>query len=154
MVLEAVRIELRPSLAIALWLGGAHLLALSGIWLAPLGWPIAAAGSLAIGMSLLMTLRRHALRTAPDAIVALELHDAASACVRSRDGGVIEGRVAGSSFVSPSFTIVNLRPEAAGRLRTVLVTPDCVDGEAFRRLRVRLRWDRTGARDASAADQP
>ena len=45
-----------------------------------------------------------------------------------------------SSFVSPSLTVLNLRVAGAARPRHLVILPDNVEKETFRRLRVLLRW--------------
>jgi toxin CptA len=50
------------------------------------------------------------------------------------------GMVGGGSFVAPWLTIVRWRPQGAYSDRTLLILPDMVDPEEFRRLRVLLRW--------------
>lgn len=52
----------------------------------------------------------------------------------------IEGRIVAGSFVAPWLTIVRWRPRGARFARTLPVLPDAVDAEAFRALRVVLRW--------------
>jgi len=50
------------------------------------------------------------------------------------------GLVRAGSFVAPWLTILRWRPEGARFDRTILILPDMIDREAFRRLRVLLRW--------------
>jgi hypothetical protein len=52
----------------------------------------------------------------------------------------IEGRIVAGSFVAPWLTIVRWRPGDARLTRTLPVLPDAIDAEAFRALRVILRW--------------
>jgi toxin CptA len=52
----------------------------------------------------------------------------------------IEGRIVAGSFVAPWLTIVHWRPQGARFTRTLAVLPDAIDAEAFRALRVILRW--------------
>jgi len=55
-------------------------------------------------------------------------------------GAPVAGRLAAGSFVAPWLTVVRWRPDGARFTRTVMVPPDAVDPDAFRRLRVLLRW--------------
>jgi len=52
----------------------------------------------------------------------------------------IEGRIVAGSFVAPWLTIVHWKPRDARFTRTLAVLPDAIDPEAFRALRVILRW--------------
>lgn len=56
------------------------------------------------------------------------------------DGAWAAGSVRAGSFVAPWLTIVIWRPEGARLDRAVLVLPDMLPKEDFRRLRVWLRW--------------
>ena len=50
------------------------------------------------------------------------------------------GAIADGCFVAPWLTIVRWRPAGAWIDRTIVVLPDMVSAEDFRRLRVLLRW--------------
>ena len=52
----------------------------------------------------------------------------------------IEGHIVAGSFVASWLTIVHWRPSDSRFTRTLAVLPDAIDGEAFRALRVILRW--------------
>jgi toxin CptA len=150
---DRLRIALGPSVSLAVWLGGAHVVGLAGFWLAPLTWPVSAGASAMIALSLVVSLRRHAFRSSPGAIIELEVDEQCLAAAQLRDGRWLECEVDASSFVSPMLTIVNLRPRLRGGMRAVLVAPDCVQLEAFRRLRVWLRWRCSGRRQLPLDDQ-
>ena len=49
--------------------------------------------------------------------------------------------VVDGSFVAPWLTIVRSRPKGAWFDRTLVVLPDMLDADAFRELRLRLRWE-------------
>ena len=61
-----------------------------------------------------------------------------------RAGGVsidgVRGRLRDGSFVAPWLAAVRWRPEGAWLDRSLLVAPDMLDAESFRRLRVLLRF--------------
>jgi hypothetical protein len=52
----------------------------------------------------------------------------------------IEGSIVAGSFVAPWLTIVHWKPRGARFTHTLAVLPDAIDAEAFRALRVILRW--------------
>lgn len=54
--------------------------------------------------------------------------------------GGVSGRLRPGSFVAPWLTVVRWRPLGAWLDRTVLVVPDMLAPDDFRRLRVLLRW--------------
>lgn len=57
-----------------------------------------------------------------------------------REGENVRATVLGTSYVSASLTVLNLRIIGRRLVEHVLVVPDNVDPEAFRQLRVLLRW--------------
>jgi toxin CptA len=142
---DRLRFALIRSVTLFAWLVAGHLVGLTGLWSAPMPWLLKAVGGAGILVSLVLSVRRHALRSASDAIVELELREDCSASVLRRDGAREEFSVDGSSYVSPVLTIVTLRPRTRGRMRAVLIAPDCVQQESFRRARVWLRWRCAGS---------
>ena len=135
-----VRVELRPSRYIAVALTAAHSIATVTVLL--LDVPVAAKLVLAIAIiaSLAQALWRHAFLRSRSALTALELSENDCAAVQSRDGRWHEARVLGSTYVSPMLSVINLRVPARFLACHFVVTRDNSDTEAFRRLRVRLRW--------------
>jgi toxin CptA len=139
-VAERPFLLLGPSRLLASALGGAHALAAAALWLTPLPFAWRLAGSLGLAGHLAWSLRRHAWRTAARSVVELELRDDCSILARPRAGGWVDYQLDGGSFVSPLLTVLRLRPEARRLVCSVLITPDSLDPDSFRRLRVWLRW--------------
>jgi hypothetical protein len=133
-----LRLDLRPSrrligaLALAHGLAAAATIGLEG-WPRYLLWAL-------IVVSLGRSLAQALLHGAHQA-VAVEVHEDGRASWRSRDGEWEEGRLGESQFVSVVFVIVEFR-DARGRARRMVVMPDSLPPEDFRRLRVWLRWRR------------
>jgi toxin CptA len=73
-------------------------------------------------------------------VLELEVGEGGQASLRERDGSWHDARVVGSSFVAPWLTVVNLRLAGLRHTRHVVILPDSVALEDFRRLRVLLRW--------------
>lgn len=139
------RIAILPSVRLAIALCAAHIAAAGLIWLVPIPGPGQAAFTLAVALSLVFFLARDAGLHAPQAIVALEIRDGAIS-FQTRAGDRVDCELLGSSYVSPSLTIVSLRPHGGRRARRVILVPDNVDQRDFRRLRVWLRWKHGGGR--------
>jgi toxin CptA len=83
-----------------------------------------------------------ALQRSRSAIIELEAGEGGRISCRTRAGEWREGQVLASSFITPWLTVLNLRAAGTARTRRLLIVPDNVEQEAFRRLRVVLRWSR------------
>lgn len=84
--------------------------------------------------------RRQACQEGPGAIRLLSVDLAGRVQAVGADGRPQPGCLAGGCFVAPWLTVVRWRPEGARFSRALVLAPDAVDAEAFRRLRVLLRW--------------
>ena len=99
-------------------------------------------------------LLRHALLLTPHAIVAGRLAGSAEATLERRDGRAIEADILGTTYVTPLLTVLNVRERSARAVRHIVLVPDNIDAEAFRRLRVLLRWSRDRSATKSQAREP
>ena len=86
--------------------------------------------------------RRHAMLTAPDAIVRLSLNPESGLEMERRDGQTRLVTVREDSFVAAWLTVLNLRSVEGRQCHTLLLLADNVDPAAFRQLRVWLKWGR------------
>ncbi len=138
--MDTLTIAVGPSRRLAGLLVGMHGFAAAMLWLVPLPhWFAALLMPVFLG-SAWHTLRRDGFRTLPRSLMALRL-DADCRCeFQTRAGAWHEAALLGSSFVAPYLTVLNLKP-AGGRLaKHLVIFPDAVDAEDFRRLRVWLKW--------------
>ena len=148
----ALRIALDASRMLACALACAHVLAAAAVLASvPLQWALAACAALAA--SACWTIRRHALLRSPGAVTALELRAECECRTTRRDGRSAQCRILGSSYVSLGLIVLHLG-EPGRRDRRITLLPDAMGAERFRRLRVRLRWCRSGAAAAAADDPP
>ena len=135
-----LRIPIAASWSLAVLLVIVHLTAgVCVIAFVPAWWAVAMLTA-ALCASLVFHLRREALRLSDDAVIEVTLREHGRCELLTRGAAVLEGTVAGSSFISVWFTVVNVRLDDSGRLRAVLVMPDCAEAEERRRLRVWLRY--------------
>lgn len=157
-------VHLKPSLRLAAILCMAHFAAIGLLW--PLSLPVAAklAGSAMLAASLVLYLRHHIARRAPESILGFKLTEDMSCILVTKEGNTA-CRILGSSFVAPYLTVLELKPlhllpegnkdtSAAATAgwrnwwknrrklfpRSLVILPDAIDAEAFRQLRVLLRW--------------
>ena len=140
-----LRIAIGPSRILAAALAIAHLAAL-GVTLVV---TLPAWASLLIAATIMAScassILRLALQRSSNAIVELEAGEGARVSCRTRDSQWREGQALSSSFISPWLTVLNLRVAGAARARHLVILPDNVETEAFRRLRVLLRWSPEGS---------
>lgn len=83
---------------------------------------------------------RQALRRGPRAVTRLQFRNREQLEIGRRDGSWQSGRILGSSTAGTFLTVLNIRVEQQRWPVHVVVAGDSLDGEAFRRLRVWLRW--------------
>lgn len=114
----------------------AHGLALAAAWVGLSGW-----GRYLAGIVILLSLA-HALLRARWQALSLELHDDGRALWRNREGSWHEGRLGRANFASAALVVLDLECKARGR-KWVVLMPDSMPSEDFRRLRVQLRWRRS-----------
>ena len=112
----------------------AHLLALMLLWGLPLN------GLLKLGLSVLLFASWFVLRKrlAQTHIVALRVNIKGEFSVQQRGGEWLVASVLVSSFVMPWLTILQLK--IADKREYLVLLPDALDADDFRRLRVWLRW--------------
>lgn len=90
--------------------------------------------------SALHTLRKHVWRTSPVAVAGMHLGQDCTITLRLRNGSEVAGRALAGSVVSPFLTVLSVRAEGSRWPMHAVILPDAVNKEAFRKLRVRLRW--------------
>jgi toxin CptA len=91
--------------------------------------------------SLAWYLRRDAWLSMPTSCVALRVEGDHVVLV-TRDGKELAGQVQRDSLVSAAVLVLNVLPQGARFARSVVIFPDAIAAEAFRELRVILRWGR------------
>lgn len=76
----------------------------------------------------------------PWSFTGLALNTKGELLVTRKDGLDSTASVLPSSFVAAYLTVLNLKISGSRWRRNMLLTPDRVDGDVFRQLRVWLRW--------------
>jgi toxin CptA len=87
----------------------------------------------------------------PGSLVGLELNSKGELHVQRQDGKKQSVTVLADSVVLPYLTILNLKMDGRRWHRHMLITPDRVESNAFRQLRVWLRWGRQTVSDGETA---
>lgn len=130
-----LRLELRRSRRLALCLAAAHAGALACIPLLPLGWLPGALLAALILLSLARSYPLHVLMRGERAVVALVWLREGDWHLIERGGREQACRLRADSYVHPALTVLNFAGE---RRCSIVLLPDSLDPEDFRRLRVRL----------------
>ena len=105
---------------IAMWLkaGGAAVVAANG---ARVAWKVA-------------------LLRSSGSVATIEISAGDAMTIGTRRGEWIEVDVCGDTYVLWFLTVLNVRRRDNGRRVSIVIFPDAVDAEEFRKLRVWLRW--------------
>ena len=85
-------------------------------------------------------LLRDALRLLPWSVTALQLAGDGTLRYRTRDGRWRGARLLGDSCVTAWLTVLVLVPAGSRFARGVVLLPDSLGREDYRRLRIQLRW--------------
>ena len=130
---------IHASHAAGAWIAVAALATLVLVALAPLALAVRIMAITWLACAALEAIHSRALLRGPRAARHLRI---AAGRVEMEDGNgqARTGTLRPGSFVAPWLTIVRWRPEGAWCDRTVPLLPGMVDAEAFRRLRVVLRF--------------
>lgn len=138
-----VRVVLSPSTS-ALALIASLALATCGV-VASLPIEVAASGLalLAVGVWAIDRVLVVALRRGPRAVRSLELRGDLTVVVVTGDGRVCAGRVHRDSYVGARLSTLVWRPYGRWRVRAILLLPDMLPADDFRRLRLLLRYGRS-----------
>lgn len=94
----------------------------------------------ALIVSLVYELRATALGLSANALIALRIAPDNVFSAQMRSGEWRDYEVLGSTYVTSALTVLMLRAAGARRVRSVVLMPDSMAADDFRRLRTWLRW--------------
>jgi hypothetical protein len=138
----AVSVELGASKIAGVGIGALALATLAVVYALPLAAWQQSAATVAIAGWALGAFRIVALRRGAWAVTGLTLAHDRNVVLRMGDGRLVAGHVRASTYVGALLTSVAWRADGARWSRAVLVLPDMLPAEDFRRLRVLLRYAR------------
>jgi toxin CptA len=133
-------IHRKPSYRLATILGLAHCIAGGLLWPLDLSLNIKLIVVFILMMSAIYYLRQDAFLVATNSVIAFELSNTMRCTIISRSGQSIICCILSSTYVTSYLTVLNVKPEGKFFTRSILILPDGIDTEAFRQLRVWLRW--------------
>ncbi|MGH8710945.1 MAG: protein YgfX [Burkholderiales bacterium] len=135
-----LNIRLKPSGYLTLLLSAAHIIAIGLVLALPLPIGLKLVTTLVFCVSLVFYLKRNARLAAPNSIIALEMMEDCACAIETRSGKRLDCILLPTSYVSASLTILNLKADGEMLARHVVILPDSINPEDFRKLRVLLRW--------------
>lgn len=144
---KPLAVDLRPSRLLAAMLGAAGLAALALLLWLPLAGGMQAAAAVVLCAAVAYAIVHDAWRRLPWSVTALQLTADGSLRCLTRDGRWRDARVLGSSCVTASLTVLNLRLSGRRLPCSAVLLPDSLDAEDYRKLRVWLRWGRRDHQD-------
>lgn len=150
---ESVVVELAPSRSAGVAIGALGAATIGVVLTLPIAAWQHALSLLAVAGWTWGAWRTHALRRGRAACVALRLAPNRLVAVTLADGRILAGHVRSSSYVSARLTTIVWRADGERRLRGIFILPDMVCADAFRRLRVMLRYARSGEVEAAPESQ-
>lgn len=136
-----VLISVKASKWLKFWLYIIHFLAIPVIVMTALAWPAKALLAITIGGSLYFVKRNYIQLQGRNSIVRVVLDDADEWWLSTARGDTIHATLLPAAFVHP--LLITLPFQSHGRKYTVILTPDIVNANMLRRLRVRLRYPRS-----------
>lgn len=131
-------VTLKPSRQLRQAVLSLHALAIASVWLADLSgiarW-IASAGLLAsaywYGSGKVFGAGQ---------LGRMAIDDEGTCSLWALDGVEYQGRVLGSSLVTPVLSVIRIRMSGRWLSRAIVIVPDAVSEDDYRRLRVHFRW--------------
>ena len=134
-----LKVSLRPSWILAAILAVAHGAAIAAVVVVEMPLWLTFVVMVALIANLSLELRHASLRM-PDAVVAIEVSSDNVLSIQTRRGVWLEYEVLGNTYVLSFLAILNLKQTDSGASKRVVILPDSIAAEDFRKLRVWLRW--------------
>jgi len=150
----SVHVVLGPSRIVGAAIGVAALATLTIVFLLPVDPWQQALAMLAVLAWAAVTFWVVALRRSRYAITELRLAPDLVLVANMGDGRLVAGHVRSSTYVGAWVTTIVWRADGAYWSRAVLVVPDMLAAEDFRKLRVMLRYARNAVEQGVPASQP
>jgi toxin CptA len=117
----------------------AHGVSVGALWVLDLPLWAKATISLLVLFSLGFHLRKDVWLVSPTATIALLLQGD-QVVMTLHNGEQLPGKIMRDSLVTPMLTILNVLPQGSRFTRSLVILPDTLDKESFRKLRVWLKW--------------
>ncbi len=152
---KPIRLVLRPSYRLAAILAAAGLGACIVVVVMPMMLSLKIIICVPAALAAIYFIAQHALLSLPWSLIGLDLNSRNELTVTDRRGMQVAVTIMPSTFVAAYLTVLNVKLDTRFWQRSLVLTPDRVDEDAFRQLRVWLRWrnDGPGSRKKSEKNQ-
>lgn len=140
MTAKILKIQIGSSRVLAGLLVLGHGIGWASIWTIRLPWALQGILSLSFTFSLIYFLWRDAWRRLPHSIIALEINADCSCRHLDYRGHWHDSVLVSDVWVNPRLSVFSLRMKNRRRICHIIVLPDAVETEAFRQLRIWLKW--------------
>lgn len=145
----AVRVSLAPSLRALALIAALASATCVIVAMLPLEPAANAAAVIAISLWAIDRVNVVALRRGRRAVQRFELRGDLTVVVVTGDGTASAGRVHRDTYVGARLSTIVWRPFGRLRLRTLLLLPDMLPADDFRRVRILLRYGRSDDRQGN-----
>lgn len=135
-----LRLTLKPSRMLLIFLTVAHAMSLLFLWVLPLDSIYLIATSLLLAWSYIHSLRKSALLFAHNSVTGLQFDESGACRFQSHNGDWQEAALLPSSSVFPWLVVLNFSVTHFWKGCHAVILADSTDAESFRKLRVLLRW--------------
>ncbi len=135
-----IRIEIKPSKWLAIGLAISHIGAILMLWFVDLALWTKMLLVIVAMLSLIHSFYFYIWQKSPRSLIELILNDNEEWLLIRNDGRVVEADLRQGAFVHPMLIVLPFRYGL--RFTSVILTPDKVNADTLRRLRVRLRFKR------------
>ncbi|MEO8345375.1 MAG: protein YgfX [Betaproteobacteria bacterium] len=139
----SVHVVLSPSRMGGAGIGVLAVATLALIVALPLHWPLQLTAVICVASSAAWSFHVNALHHGRFALAELRLAPDLILVACMGDGRLVAGHVRASTYVGSWFTSIVWRPDGRRWSRTILILPDMLPPEDFRRLRVMLCYARS-----------
>ena len=137
-----VFIIVKASRWLKIWLYIIHLLAVLVILMTGLTWPVKYLLIFICCTGLFYVIRNYILLTGKNSIIRLLLNHVDEWWLTTAQGDTVNATLLPGALVHPMLVILPFRSQSGKH--TVILSPDVINNDMLRRLRVRLKYPKTG----------
>jgi toxin CptA len=143
--MKPIRLDFKPSITLTLIICAMGVGAMLILILPALIWQIKLLLGICILTAVIYTVCQYGLLLLPWSCLALNINSSNQVQLVYRNGKVLSVEVCRDSVVTPYLTVINCKVQDANLFARLLsphlvILPDMLEAEAYRQLRVWLRW--------------